>query len=309
MRQDKSPVALVERPTCESAGDENPGASRMRPDEMIPGLDPFPFVRVIWHSPEAQQQWGPVLARAQGVHDRAEYEMVRQGARKCATLHISPQNYDRMMEQIQRDRLVWLPITRTRNYSGFSHKHYPVDQLDMNSSVYGVLARTLENAEAFRGASNGRRTDHLTIGELLGFPKCCCEAFVRWWPTYFDPVYQCAEASEHQVLRLENYEALLVEPHVATHQMLRYAGFRLTSHFPCSLQCQASIEVGKVWLEVAKRADPQGTEALLQVLSLPGEWSVLHGIAVVETPYFSIVTNSLPTRHKWVVRWKSVRGY
>lgn len=292
-----------------SAGAESSGVSRMLPGEMIAGLDIYPLAQVVWNSPEAMEQWGPILRRAQGVHDLAEYEMVKQGARRCATLHITPRDYDRMMEQIQRDRLVWLPITRTRNYSGFSHKHFPVEELDANSSVYGVLANNLDDAEAFRGASVGQRTDHKAIGELLGFPTCCCEAFVRWWPTYFDPVYQCAEASEHQVLKLENYEALVVAPHIATHQMLRYAGFRLTSHFPCRLDCEASIEVGKTWLEVATKADPQGVEALLKILSLPGEWSVLHGIAVVETPHFTIVTNSLPTKSKWAVRWKSVRGY
>lgn len=306
MHSDRSSLKQL---TDGSAGAEVSGVSRMLPDEMIAGLDVYPLAQVVWNSPEAMEQWGPILRRAQGVHDVAEYEMVKQGARRCATLHITPRDYDRMMERIQRDRLVWLPITRTRNYSGFSHKHFPVEELDANSSVYGVLASNLDDAEAFRGASVGQRTDHKTIGELLGFPACCCETFVRWWPTYFDPVYQCAEASEHQVLKLEHYEALVVTPHVATHQMLRYAGFRLTSHFPCRLDCGASIEAGKTWLEVATKADPQGAEALLKILSLPGEWSVLHGVAVVETPPFTVVTNSLPTRGKFVVRWKSVQAY
>ena len=309
MQHDRPCVTEVERTKSDGAGVENPGASRMAPDEMLPGVDQFPFVRVVWNSPEAMEQWGPILQRARAVHDLAEYEMVRQGARKCATLHLSPRDYDHMIERIARDKLVWLPMVRTRNYQGFSHKHFPVQELGPDTSVYGVLATNIEDAEAFRAASNARRTDHLAIGELLGFPRCCAEAFVRWWPTYYDPVYQAAEASPHEVLRLENYEALLVEPHVATHQMLRYAGFRLTSHFPCRLDCQASIEVGKTWLEVARKADPQGVDALLQILALPGEWSVLHGIAVVETPHFTILTNSLPTKRKWVVRWRAVRGY
>lgn len=293
----------------EGARVESPGASRMAPDEMLQNVDTFPFARLVWNSPEAQEQWGPIVQRARAVHDLAEYEMVRQGARRCATLHISPSNYDVMVEKIARDKLVWLPMTRTKNYNGFAHRHYPVQQLDMNSSVYGVLATNLEDAEAFRGASNARRTDHAAIGELLGFPKCCVDAFDLWWPVYFDPVYQCAETSPHETLQLEANESILVEPHIATHQMLRYVGLRLTSHFACRLDCEASIEVGKSWLEVATRADPQGVEALLKLLSLPGEWSVLHGIAVVETPPFTVITNSLPTKHKWTVRWRSVRGY
>lgn len=280
----------------------------MTPEDLLPELDPFPFVSVIWNSVDAMRRWKPVLDRARAVHDRAEYWMVLEGKRRCATMHISPQNYDTWIEQLTADGLVWLPIQRTRNYSGFAHRHYPVQELDGNSSVYGVLARTKEDAEAFRAASSRREggADHVTIGELLGFPRCCAEAFVKWWPTFYDPVYQCAQESPHVVWEGENYSALLVQPHIATQQMLRYAGFRLTSHFPCRLDCKASIEVAKDWLDVARRHDPQGTECLLEILSLPGEWSVCHGIAVVETPVFTIVTNSMPTKARWTVRWESV---
>lgn len=278
----------------------------MTPNDLLPQVDPYPFSSVVWNSVDALRRWGPILERARALHDRAEYWMVVEGKRKCATMHVSPHNYDHLMERIQSDGLVWLPIKRTKNYSGFAHRHYPVEHLDMNSSVYGVLARTKEDAEAFRAASVGGKVDHRTIGELLGFPSCCIQFFVDFWPTFYDPIYQTAERSPHKVWAGENYSALHVVPHIATHQMLRYAGFRLTSHLPCSFHCEESVKVARDWLEVCRKYDPQGTECLLEILSLPGEWSVCHGIAVVETPYFTIVTNSLPTKGKWAVRWDTV---
>lgn len=288
----------------------NHNASVMSPDEMVANLDVPPFVRIIWNSPEAMEQWGPIVERARRVHDELEYAMVKEKERKCATLHISPSNYDRMMERIQKDKLVWLPMVRTKNYSGFSHYHMPVKDLDMNCSVYGVLARTIRDAEAFRAASSGRRTDHKRIGELLGFPECCSQSFVDWWPTYYDPVFQAAEDDNHESIDDGGGKAILVEDmHIATHQMLRYAGFRLTSHFPHSLTCQASIEVGRRWYELGKYVDPQGLAALMKILKLDGKWSVLHGIATVVVEPFTIVTNSMPTKHRWSVYWKNVRGY
>lgn len=283
----------------------------MLAEEMLPGIEPFPFTKVIWHSVDAKEEWERIVERSRSLHDQAEYEMVRQGYRRCATVHISPWNYDEMMERIISDGLVWLPMVRTKNYGGFSHKHYPTHPGDPDSSVYGVLARTLDDAEAFREATrgNGSGSDHITIGELLGFPRCCAEKFNEWWPTYIDPVYQAAEISEHTVFETENYSGLKVTPHIATQQMLRYAGFRLCSHFPCSLECEASIEVGRAWREVMRSIDPKAYEYFERVMTLPGEWSCLHGIAQVETPHFTIVTNSMPTKGKWVVRWDEVKGY
>lgn len=283
----------------------------MTPEEMIPELDVPPFVRVIWNSPEAMQEWGPILERARSVHDELEYAMVKEGLRKCATLHIYPHNYDRMIERIQRDKLVWLPMVRTKNYSGFAHYHLYTDELDMDSSVYGVLARNLRDAEAFRAASAGRRTDHKRLGELLGFPECCAQSFVDWWPTYYDPVFQCAEQDDYEMIDDGGGKAILVDGglHVATHQMLRYGGFRLTSHFPHSLTCEASIDVGRRWYELGMQINPQGMNALMKILKLDGKWSVLHGIATVVTEPFTMITNSIPTKHRWTVIWKNVRGY
>lgn len=278
-------------------------------EDLWPILDIFPFAGFVWNSVYAQEDWMSIVARARSWHDRMEYEMVKNRARRCATMHISPQNYDQTIEKIMDDKLIWLPIQRTKNYNGFAHQHYPVDNLDLNSSVYGVLAYNKEDAEAFRDASSynqNKSVDHVTIGELLGFPDCCCDAFNRWWPQFVDPVYQMAEASPKKLWIGENYNALYVEPHIATHQMLRYAGFRLTSHFACSLDCEKSKEVGQLWMDVGREVDPRGLDALIQILSLPAEWSCLNGIAVVETEPFTIVTNSMSTKEKWAVRWQKV---
>lgn len=274
--------------------------------ELINDFDVFPFTQIIWNDPDAEDEWGLTVNRARSLHNELEYEMVKHGHRRCATVHIMPRNYDVVIERIMLDGLVWLPIQRSKSYSGFSHRHFPVNELDSGSTVYGVLARNKDDAEAFRAASACKPVDHRKIGELLGFPECCTEYFNNTFGQIYDPVFQTAENSPHETI---NDTTLVVDMHIATQQMLRYVGFRLTSHFPCSLDCKASIEVGKVWYNLAKEVDPKGLDALEKILLLPGRWSVLHGVAVVTTEPFTVLSNSMPTRQRWDVVWNKVGTY
>jgi hypothetical protein len=34
---------------------------------------------------------------------------------------------------------------------------------------------------------------------------------------------------------------------------------------------------------------------------MPLSWSCLHGVAIVETQAFTVITNSLPTKERWTV--------
>ena len=281
--------------------------------DLIPGLDVHPFTQFVWRSAEAKLKWAGRLKMARSLHDRAEYEMVKQGHRKCATLHIGPRDYDARIEQIARDGLVWLPIQRTKTYSGFSHRHYATDANDPNSTVYGVLARTLEDAEAFRTASacgaqardSKAPVDHGKIGDLLGFPKCCCDFFNEIWPMgYYDPIWQAAVNTPGHERISETH--IKVRGSIHAHQLLRYLGFRITSHLPCSFTCEETVKVGRVWLEVMCDIDPLGTDALLDVLRLPLRWRCYRGVAIVETEAFIASTNSMPTEREYIIDFEVV---
>lgn len=272
----------------------------MKKTDFIEGLDVFPTTRTVWNDKNYEQEFAPLLRRVAGIHHKAEYLMVREGVRKCATTHLSPKSFDQMIEQITKDGLVWLPIQRTKTYGGFSHKHFPVDELSMDTSVYGVLARNIEDAEAFREASRGDKTDHDVLGELLGFPPCCTKFFNEvWMDGFYDPVWQSAERSKDA--QIDGRVMKLPEVNPYTNQFMRYIGLRFTSHFPCSIECEKSIEIGKEWERISAMVDEYGTQKLKELLSLSFKWSVNHGIAVVETKPFTIVANSMPTKERWEV--------
>lgn len=271
-------------------------------------LDVHPFTRLVWNSEGARARYETTISEAMSLHDRAEYEMVRLGERKCGTLHLYPHSFDDTIEQVQKDGMVWLPIQWSGNYSGFSHYHVPTTPGDPNSSCYGVIARNLDDAEMFRTASayNGRnagKVDHEVIGELLGFPPCCTKFFVdEWGRGFFDPMWQSAVAAKNAAVTDRQAD---VEGHVHTNQMLRYNGLRTVSHFPCSLDCQESIKVGEVWLDVMQKINPDATAYLVELLEMPLIWTCLHGIAIVETPIFTIITNSMPTKERWTVMYNA----
>lgn len=278
--------------------------------DLIAGLDVHPFTQFVWRSAEMTLKWGGRFAMARSLHDRAEYEMVKQGRRKCATLHIGPRDYDAKMEQMARDGLMWLPIQRTKTYGGFSHKHFPTDSGDPNATVYGVLARTFKHAEAFRAASAygpyaGRPTKHGAIGRLLGFPKCCCGFFNEVWPMgYYDPLWQAAvNTPEHERVSETHVR---VRGSIYAHQLLRYLGFRITSHLPCSFTCEETVRVGRVWLEVMRDMDPLGTDALLDILRLPLKWRCYRGVAIIETEAFIASTNSMPAEKEYVIEFEAM---
>lgn len=270
--------------------------------EFVKMADLFPFTRVVYNSPEAQEEWEPKIKRAAAVHNKAEFEMVRMGYRKAATLHISPRDYEVSIENIIRNGLVWLPIQRTKNYDGFSHKHYPTDPGDPNSSVYGVLARTVEDAETFRRASRNP-VDHDVIGELLGFPKCCRDFFNEVWAAgYYDPVWQAAERTEG-AQKVSDTHIVLKKVYLEAMQVYRYIGPRVTSHLSCSFTCEESRKEGERWLECIEKFDPVGLQNMIDILKLPFRWSVKWGIAIITTPYFRIITNSMPTKKEYIVEY------
>jgi len=279
--------------------------NKMTKDDLLPELDIFPFTRTIWHNKSEVKLWKKKIEMAYPLHHRSEYEMVKQGYRKCATMHLKPQTFEKNIEKITKDKLVWLPIQRTKSYNGFSHKHFPTSGDDPNSSVYGVLARKIKDAKLFKESSRGDKTDHSIIGNLLGFPKCAGYFFNDvWMKGFFDPMWQQATNTDNA--KMIDERTIKIKGSIYNNQLLRYIGLRFNSHLPCSFICEDSIEKGKQWEKVGKIQNEEAVNDLKDILNLDIKWTCLHGIAQIETKYFTIITNSLPTKEKWTILFKSI---
>lgn len=262
-----------------------------------------PFARVQWADPAYEATWAPRIARVAAAFHRLELLTVEAGIRRVATLHFRPEDLPRGVAELARKGLSYLPLRAVGTYSGFAHYHPPVEP-GKPWTYYGVVGRP-EDVTAFAEATE--RGDHAALGELLGYPACCRAFFSEVWTAGFiDPIWQGAKnaALEGAEVVEEGERLLHIRGHYPeTLPVLRYIGVRMVPHIPHSFRCEASREMARAWAEVA-RAEGLGGEVdlALEMLGWGMEWSVLHGIAEVKTPYFRIWTNSMPSRGKWVVR-------
>lgn len=231
----------------------------------------------------------PFKPKIRNFFQEVEYEMIKHGKRECNVYHLGPGNYDKEIDKVFDDGLVFKSILRTKKYQGFSHSHFNVNNLNDDAMVFGVVAKDLKTANKFKEYNLATPTNHIEIGKMLGYPECCCNTFENNFKISYDPIYEAAlntsyVARKDNYLQLENkYPELRVD--------LRYFGVRIIPWFPCSFECEESIKRSKVWLDMMYSLDTELTEEILDLLSKPSSWSLLNSQIKVTHPDFLIQTS------------------
>lgn len=221
---------------------------------LNPRLNPYPYARTLWVTEEARNYWKPKIDAASAAFHKLETLTVFHGVRRVFTTHFSPENLVDGMKELAKKGLVFLPLHRVGTYTGFAHYHPPVEP-GKPWTYYGVVGKLSDALEFAVATEVG---DHKAMGELLGYPGCCTEAFNTVWRAgYIDPIWQAGEASyEEAPERFEVFEPenrfMRLKPVPESLPVLRYIGIRLVSHIPHSLTCEASIKVAEGIREVAK---------------------------------------------------------
>jgi len=266
-------------------------------------IEPQPYTALMPYYPNLELSKS--LCKISALTNRAEYEMVRRGYREANIYHMGSQNWDNQMGEIQEDGLCWLPIRRSYQYSGFSHKHFPANELGPNVMVYGVVARDIDVAKRFRdadlGVSNNGKCDHKIVGKYLGYPDCCVESFSKRFEKNFDPVFESALATEHEKIqdehiKLSNFNSLL-QVH------LRYFGIRVIPWFPCEFNCEESGKKAKQWLDVIQTLDSKMSDFLIELLNKPSSWDLSLAQVIVKHPSFMGYVTSYYTKEHQVVEF------
>ena len=175
-----------------------------------------------------------------------------------------------------------------------SHTHL-VPQNNEPYSVYGVIAKNKEDALSFANSETNQGTDHKLIGNLLNYPKCCIEAFTeRWGRGIIDPMME-ATNSDKNIIELDSIP-------IETNQLLRYFGFRITSHLPCNFDCKDTTIIGKGWEEIMQDINLSAFNDLIKLLNLPLVWDAYRGILEVTTPIFKGITTTGFTEHRNIIK-------
>lgn len=274
-------------------------------------LDITPFTRIVWKNRKIKELWEPRLSRISRLQNLAEYETVKLGYRKGATIHLTFDNAFDLFSKVTEDNLYFLPIAKSGYYSGFSHCHRPVKPGDPYF-IYGVLARDREVARRFKEASSSPDRVHLDVGKALGYPSCCTEAFnKRWRAGKIDPMWEAAlETIDRESVVSEPMEdegtkhTVVCKPSPEANQMLRYFGARITTHLPCSFNCNKTLEVAEDWKETMKEIDPIAYEWLVKLLKKPLVWDAYYGILQVSNELLVGVTTTGFTQDRFIIKTK-----
>jgi hypothetical protein len=177
-----------------------------------------------------------------------------------------------------------------------------------------VIARSRQDADQFSAAEHER--DEAAIGRMLGYPDCCAHFFERVWKQgCFDPIWQIAENTAREAAKSRDVcyprdgslaeQRIILAPNpegCKISSFFRYIGVRITSHFACSMNCRASIEISDQRIDLARRLGIVGIDAALEVLRLPCLWECQHGIAVITTPAFHFCMPSMSYMVKHIVQ-------
>jgi hypothetical protein len=225
------------------------------------------FVRIAWATAKAQEVWEPRI-------------------QKCS-------NFFTYLERLDRTAIISLKPDEL-----IHHPYRPIPLAQVNTSqTYqaGSPEFRANQPWEYRCAIGPRaeslaisyiKQDWIDVGRILGYPECCIQFFQQYWvdEQWFDTTYPMGK---NNVLSSAN------------NILLRWVGIRLVSHLPCSFNCFGTMQIGERNIQLARELGyNEEIDHIIEMLSWPIEWSSLHGIAIITTPVFKIITASdaLPFR-------------
>lgn len=243
------------------------------------------FSRVIWK--KGKENLSSNLYKSVELLSKCEYKTVTNGLRTASTLSVTFDNLPLMLEEINNDGLIFTPCKKTKFHDGFVNIGKEANDGEPYM-WFGCVTKTVEDSELFKNAYT--KSDHSSLGDILGYPLCCVEYFNSNFDNNYDPIF------------LETNEIINGNPVINI--LLKPFGPRIISHLPCSPHCERSIEIGNERVDLMRSIDRKTTDWLVDYLSSKMTWDSYHGIIEVDTTNFLGLTNGFPIMDKpRVIKW------
>lgn len=240
--------------------------------------------------------------------------MVKRGFRDANVYQLDPNKFDNQIKKVVLDGLIFLPILRSKRYSGYGHRHYPTDIIDQDTFIYGVIAKDKATAIRFHDAGvvdlskrigyyPTQGIDHDATGEMLGYPKCDRDFFSHTWlkDGCLDPMFETAMNTSN--IEVVTPNEVKVGGHTYLNRLIRYFGFGVIPYFPHSFDCKPSIDFAVKWFNIMREYDEEAADACVCALNQPMTWSLNNCIIYVEHPLFIGSANGYYTSEERVVYW------
>jgi hypothetical protein len=246
------------------------------------------FVRTAWVSEDARAYWEPKIQAINHVWPLVERASVYERLRRGALQSVEPPQLPELQVECfaHNTPMTIVGVEGAHERYGNAAIPYQPGQPFVFRVYIGAWPKTFLAA--------WEAGDQREIGRTLGFPECCVQFFERYWQQdgWRDLTYPMLE-SQH-------------ENRVTNNVLLKALGVRPVFHLPCSFTCQASCEIGEQILALMVLLGHTQEEAWLrELLSMPMEWTSLHGVAIVVTPLFKVVYASDPLPMKATLQLRS----
>jgi hypothetical protein len=257
------------------------------------------FTRVAWISEATRLLWEPRLKELVRLQKEIEWRAVAAGIRLCALAFLRS---DALHEQNLRLAEHGLVAEQVQLHAAGESPYVNRARSPRNgeSSVSRIVIG--RPADTFRFRTAWLANDNSQIGEMLGYPECCRQFFLKFWVNQ-----RCVDTTWPMALgsSAAQFSTLIeVTGPPAANILWRWVGVRAVPHLPCSFHCAATVDFAERLRHCAEEIGV--AEPLIwqdRILSWPVEWSALHGIAEIKTPILKVTTQTDATAGKYVVRW------
>lgn len=237
------------------------------------------WTRWAWSSMQEREYWGFLIQRAAQTYVELERIAVVKGIRSACYQTVNVNGLVQLNGWALKNNLLVVPIDQkntTDNYQSGS------SELDPNKPIeYRVLIIRPEMLLKIQNAKNIANDNEL-LGEVLGYPKCCRDFFMRTWGAG-----QVDTTWDQYATTFNAFGP--VEANI----LWRWKGIRWVSHLPCSFQCEATVQQGRLMRQLAKEEGFfEEAHTIDTVLSWPVKWSGVNGIAEIVSPTLKISTRT-----------------
>jgi Trans-aconitate methyltransferase len=240
------------------------------------------FLRVVWVSEIAREYWEPKIHTISALWSTIERASITNGLRGGALQSIHPEELPEAQNWAMRNDIGISIVGMDGAIDSYG-----------NASISYIPGRPFTYRVYF-GANpkdvhdDWKFGDNIGIGAALGFPECCVNFFDKFWRAegWRDLTYPAMVAKEVRNLIYNNV-------------LLRHIGIRSVFHLPCSFLCKDSCKIGMDIQDLMGAVgNKKEADWLKELVSMPMEWTSLHGVAIVTTPIFKMIyaTDALPKK-------------
>ena len=237
------------------------------------------FLSIAWASPAYRETWEPRCEAIVRVLHTLEVASVSSGLRRSALRWVPVSDLPEFFDEISRFELTCVFAGQQKVGTGYQSRASSIS----GDATHLAFAISKNRSDAARLKVAYTTRDDISVGDLLGYPKCCNDTFVsRWSAGSIDPTWAACEATASTE---RNVQLDAGSFHHLSNLAVRWLGIRSCFHLPCRFNCPATIEVSTRLGELASQLGfDTEWRWIEEALSWPFSWSARNGIGEMVTP-------------------------